>query len=252
MLEAQLHKSSVCMTLTYEDVFLPKDHSVSVEHLQQFFKRLRHFQQFRYYAVGEYGEQTLRPHYHICVFNFPQCFRGKTDLTKKWCCDTCERVKKDWGKGAIEIQPLEPAAAAYVAGYVTKKIQAMPLPKNLRPEFQRMSLRPGLGYYVMHDVAATLNQYDMSDQIDVPMNLQHGKDKMPLGRYLRGKLRIMTGREDKCPEEIMEQQREKMRPLREDSFNNSKNFKEEIIKASKGKRLNLLARTKIKSGRKSL
>lgn len=252
MLEAQLHKSNVCMTLTYEDIFLPKDNSVSVEHLQQFFKRLRHFSKFRFYAVGEYGEQTLRPHYHVCVFNFPQCFRGKTDLSKKWCCDTCERVKKDWGKGAIEIQPLSPEGAAYVAGYVTKKIEAAPLPKELRPEFQRMSLRPGLGYDVMHDVANVLNNLDMSDQIDVPMVLQHGRSKMPLGRYLRGKLRLMTGREDKCPPEILEQEREKLRPLREDSFANSKNFKTEVLKSTHGKRLNLLARTKIRKTGKSL
>jgi len=42
--------------------------------IQKFFKRLRKchgkkHKSIKYYAVGEYGGQTLRPHYHIVIFN---------------------------------------------------------------------------------------------------------------------------------------------------------------------------------------
>lgn len=204
MLEASQHESNAFVTLTYDEEHLPKDGSVSVRAMQLFIKRLRKAgYKFRYYLVGEYGDQSYRPHYHIALFGFPQCFRGQTDLRKSVCCKTCASVKRAWhNQGAIQVAFLEPASAAYIAGYVTKKIKGLgiSLPDGLAPEFQRVSLRPGLGLRVMHDVADRLLTYNLEKEIeDVPMSLQHGKVKMPLGRYLRANLRKMIGRDEKCP-----------------------------------------------------
>jgi hypothetical protein len=50
---------------------MPLDGSVHKEHLQKFLKLLRFHlngRKIRYYAVGEYGSQTFRPHYHLIIY----------------------------------------------------------------------------------------------------------------------------------------------------------------------------------------
>lgn len=257
MLEASQHASNAFVTLTYDDAHLPKNGCVSVRDMQLFIKRLRkQGHKFRYYCVGEYGDQSYRPHYHLALFGFPQCYRGQTDLRKSVCCPTCSSVKRAWqDNGAIQVAFLEPASASYIAGYVTKKIKGLgqSLPKGLTPEFQRVSLRPGLGLRVMHDVADRLLTYNLEKEIeDVPMSLQHGKFKLPLGRYLRCKLRRMIGRDEKCPPQVLEKVKAELLPLRQQAFNASSSFAEAVVQANKGKRANVLARAKIKQPRKSL
>lgn len=71
--------SAYFITLTYDDSNLqssPNGNATLVKRdLQLFFKRLRkahrrnHSRRIRYYAVGEYGGRTYRPHYHIILFN---------------------------------------------------------------------------------------------------------------------------------------------------------------------------------------
>ena len=56
------------LTLTYNDDCIPKDHKLCKPHLQKFFKRLAHYEDIKYYAIGEYGTDTFRPHYHAVVF----------------------------------------------------------------------------------------------------------------------------------------------------------------------------------------
>jgi len=71
--EAALYQDNCFITLTYNDENLPKTQTLVLEDVQKFWKRLRkHFKtkQIRYYLAGEYGELTLRPHYHACVFGF--------------------------------------------------------------------------------------------------------------------------------------------------------------------------------------
>lgn len=257
MLEASQHDSNAFVTLTYDDEHLPKDGSVSIRDMQLFIKRLRkQGYKFRYYLVGEYGDQTYRPHYHLALFGFPQCFRGQTDLRKSVCCKTCSSIKSAWqSQGAIQVAFLEPASASYIAGYVTKKIKGLgvSLPPGLSPEFQRVSLKPGLGLRVMHDVADRLLTFNLEKEIeDVPMSLQHGKYKHPLGRYLRQNLRRMIGRDATCPQAVLDKAKAELQPLRQKAFNSSSSFAEEVVNAHKGQRLNVLAKAKIKQPRKPL
>lgn len=255
MLEAAQHKSNAFVTLTYSDENLDENRSVSIRALQLFHKRHRkRGYNYRYYAVGEYGSKTLRPHYHLALFNHPQCYRGQTDLRKTVCCKVCEDIKKSWNnQGAIQVAFLEPASAAYIAGYVTKKLTASPLPKYLAPEFQRVSLRPGLGLNAMYDVASVLLQYDLEESLeDVPLSLQHGPVKFPLGRYLRQNLRKQIGRDEKCPQSVLDKAREELHPMREAAFNASTPFQKAIMEANQGKITNLLARQKLKQAKGNL
>lgn len=66
------------ITLTYNDVYCPSEGLVKAD-LQKFFKRLRERVsrvvgedvKIRFVAVGEYGGNTARPHYHAIVFGLP-------------------------------------------------------------------------------------------------------------------------------------------------------------------------------------
>lgn len=66
-----------------------------------------------------------------------------------------------------------------------------------------MSLKPGLGVGHMWDVADAVIQYGTAHlEGDVPSSLQHGKTKLPLGRYLRQQLRLRIGKEAKAPQHV--------------------------------------------------
>lgn len=75
VLELQSHESSYFLTLTYdnEHVNWTDDYmhmTLRKKDLQDFHKRLRDRLDYpiRYYASGEYGDITKRPHYHDIVF----------------------------------------------------------------------------------------------------------------------------------------------------------------------------------------
>lgn len=244
MLEATLQKDNCFATLTYDEEKLPNDLSVHPREVSLFVKRLRKGgSRFRYFAVGEYGDNTFRPHYHFALFGFPACSWGIT-RKKEYCCDICERIKRAWGNGQILLGLLEPKSMAYVAGYVTKKMTSEydPRLEGRRPEFARMSLRPGIGYNVMHEVASTLLDYDLHKTlIDVPQSLQHGKKKWPLGRYLRRSLRAMIGREKNISPEALNEIQTKMQAMREAAFNASEPLSKHILAATEGRRIQIYA-----------
>lgn len=134
---------------------------------------------------------------------------------------------------------------AYVAGYVTKKMTKKDDPRleGRHPEFARMSLRPGIGYGMLFDVASTILEHNLEVQmVDVPMVLQHGKIQYPLGRYLRRNLRKLIGRSPDTPRQALDAQKEKMRPLREAAFNDSLPFRSAILENSLGRRIQITAR----------
>lgn len=153
--------------------------------------------------------------------------------------------------GSIQLARIEPQSAAYIAGYVTKKLRAKPLPPGLHKEFTRMSLKPGLGYGATADIASILLQYDLHKTVDdVPTVLSHGTAKLPLGKYLRRHIRKQIGRDEKCPEIIMEKMATEMQDVREAAFYASESFSKAVTKAAKGKLDSIAAREKIKNTRK--
>lgn len=95
--------------------------------------------------------------------------------------------------------PLSPQSMAYVAGYVTKKLTKADDSRlqGRAPEFSRMSLRPGIGAPSMDSVATALATKAGAQLVsrlgDVPLTLMHGQQSMPLGRYLRTRLRRELG-----------------------------------------------------------
>lgn len=136
--EMKVSSSAYFLTLTYEDDKLPwsPGHFATLckEDHQMFIKRLRKAQaehssvRLRYYAVGEYGTRTGRPHYHDIMFNMVP--------------DVVKNIQAIWQKGNIMVGSVTPASIHYVTKYVINRVGDF---GDRAPPFAHMSRRPGLG-----------------------------------------------------------------------------------------------------------
>lgn len=123
--EATLWPTSSFLTMSYADEHLPRYNSLNYDHLEKFWKRLRkHLGELRYYAVGEYGDISLRPHYHACLFghDFTENSVILTETPHRTWVN--EKLTRMWGYGRVVIGQLNYQTARYTASYVTKKLRA--------------------------------------------------------------------------------------------------------------------------------
>lgn len=135
--EASLYPQNCFVTLTYADPAPPK---LDPKHLSQFFHDLRHCgEKLRWYACGEYGDKTKRPHYHALIFG-RDFLEGAIPIDVERQSYLSEFLTDKWGHGMVDLQRFNMATACYVAGYVTKKIG------NEQDEDTFQSMSRGLGY----------------------------------------------------------------------------------------------------------
>lgn len=153
MHEARFHEDAYFLTLTYSDEKIPTQLDgmgiLCPRDLQLFWKRLRKgfsHCRIKYYACGEYGDITGRPHYHAIVFGL------KLNDLVKYDDDlfTSASVDKEWGNGNVLIGSVTHESCSYVSGYIMKKLTGKVAQENYRrfgivPEFSRMSRRPAIG-----------------------------------------------------------------------------------------------------------
>lgn len=266
MLEAKLYADNSFVTLTYDEEKMPRlpdgRGMLVPKELQDWLKRLRKAystatqgRTLRFYGVGEYGDRSWRPHYHVALFNFPNCRYGHSrySAVTKNCCYACDMVRDTWGNGNVLVAELNTNTAQYIAGYVTKKMTAPDDPRleGLPPEFARMSLRPGIGAHAIPFVAETIQNFNLDGyEGDVPSTLMHGRRVLPLGRYLQRKLRKELGRDENAPLSVLQSIEAELQPLRDAAFENSRSLKEDIIKAADQAVLNMEARQAIFKSRK--
>lgn len=154
--EAQLHEENAFVTLTYNDAHLPQFASLQYSDLQKFWKRLRKkVGNLRYYAVGEYGDETNRPHYHACIFGHAFTEARTILRTTPSMLWTNELLQEAWGMGHVSVGALNFQTAQYTASYVTKKLHIHKQYVRLNPETGEliplvqprafMSLNPAIG-----------------------------------------------------------------------------------------------------------
>ena len=179
MLELQDHDSAYFVTLTYNDEHVPINYYADPEtgeafpsqtlckrDLQLFLKRVRRRfsdDKIRFFACGEYGPSTMRPHYHMILFGLhldDLRVACKTELGYQYL--ESERLSGAWtddygnSKGFVNIGNVSWETCAYVARYITKKFKGklgnFYSDHNIVPEFSQMSRRPGIarGYYDSH------------------------------------------------------------------------------------------------------
>lgn len=227
ILEAKVHEASAFVTLTYSDQNLPLNSNglpvLNPKHLQDWLKRFRKEiwpSKIRFFAVGEYGDASDRPHYHAILFGYHSCryVQSRYSKFRTNCCDQCDRVRDTWGFGNVFLGTVDSESIQYTAGYTVKKMTKEDDPRlnGRTPEFARMSTRPGLGYDALHEVAHTLMKFNLDERDDVPSSLQHGKKILPLGRYLRQNLRLMVGKEKNAPQSTIEKAQKKMQDVLDD------------------------------------
>lgn len=157
--EAQMHDENCFITFTYRDeelIYGGAEHAILYpRHLELFWKRLRkHVRKSRgisglkYFACGEYGDTTSRPHYHACLFGYD--FEDKAVYSTKNGNTLYSSATLDylWGHGDCRIGPVNFETAAYTARYIMKKRLGKTAQEyedqGIEPEFVRMSRRPGI------------------------------------------------------------------------------------------------------------
>lgn len=154
------------MTLTYGEELSSR--SLEYRDFQLFCKKARRkLGPFRFFMAGEYGEKNWRPHFHAAMFGVH--FGDRTPWRKSpagFQMYRSETLESLWTHGNSEIGDVTFESAAYIARYVCKKVtgdEAKPIREDgtpghyvdfdpvtgqwaeLRPEFCRSSLRPGVG-----------------------------------------------------------------------------------------------------------
>lgn len=230
MLESYMHEENGFLTLTYAPEHLPSDLSVNPRHLQLYLKRLRkavYPKKFRFFGVGEYGERTERPHYHLALFGIG--FSHEKEM------------KEAWDFGHILLGDFNAQSAGYVCGYVVKKMTKTDhyTEKFLRgrhPEFSRMSRCPGIAVPALDsilDVLTSPSGIDLMASGDVPYCLRHGSKILPLGRFLRSKLREMYGIKNEILEAFKKKNQIELQAMCLDFIANKKiiNYEEDLKNA---------------------
>lgn len=135
MQEYKVSRSAYFVTLTYDRKNLAKaDYQLSKRDVQLYLKRLRKndsSNRIRYYAVGEYGSDTQRPHYHILLFNTSEL-----------------HVRKSWQKGIVHVGSVTEASVSYCLKYIVQPELAL---KGKQKPFSLMSRGYGIGAHYLDD-----------------------------------------------------------------------------------------------------
>lgn len=244
MLESLVHADTAFVTLTYRDEALPPGGTLVPRHTQLWLKSLRKAAHIglRFYLVGEYGDKSGRPHYHAIIYGLPP-----------WS----DFFQKTWKHGMVHVGELTHDSAQYVAGYVVKKLTKKGDPKlnGKYPEFARMSNRPGIGALAVPAIADALTTDAGASSIirngDIPPALAIGGRSLPLGRYLRQKIRKYLGHDPKTPEIMLLQLQQEKTDLiaaeLQKPENKNKSVKAIFVDLNRQKVLNLETRMKIYS-----
>ncbi|UPW40974.1 replication initiator protein [Sigmofec virus UA08Rod_5899] len=185
LMELEYHDSAYFVTLTYNDEHVPRSYyadpetgeaqpslTLSKRDFQLFMKRLRKAfpdDKIRFFACGEYGPETFRPHYHAILYGlhlhdlvpYKQSSQGfwyytsqslqnvwstrdipEGSSVNQWSVTPLARI------GYVVVTDVTWETCAYTARYITKKLTG---PEgqfysdfNIEPPFSLMSRKPGI------------------------------------------------------------------------------------------------------------
>lgn len=205
MLEADYYDRNYFVTFTYDDAHLPAPamkldqetgevlgwysrSSLEKSAVSKFMKDLRSYLKYhynyegvRFYACGEYGDKTKRPHYHLILFNCPDMqiyefsdFRKRNNLPEGYALYNSKIVDKIWKNGYAVFAEVNFDTCAYVARYVMKKKKGKASSfyeeNGIIPEFTVCSRRPGIAYKHYQDNRDRIYEFD-----EIPLTKADGR-----------------------------------------------------------------------------
>lgn len=198
LVEGLAHSAVSLLTLTYAK--LPERGSLQPADVQRWAWRFRRALEYRggpkvrLFVVGEYGERSARPHYHVVCYGAD----ASTSIGQRSFLSV---VHDTWRHGDVHIgSDWSQEAAGYVAGYVVKghNVRGLDLLQGRHHEFSRWPTRPGLGVPGLPFLLPSiLDGRDVRAVVqadgDLPFmfNLS-GRDR-PLGSFLMAKSRLAAG-----------------------------------------------------------
>lgn len=228
----------IFVTLTYSPEEVPpswykdsngclhRSYTLKKQDLQDFNKRFRHAYdgsygdlpkiRIRFYGAGEYGEMTLRPHYHVIYFGI-----SLDDVKAVPALDAAgnvvknelghvyyrsELIEKLWNKGLVSLSDVSWATCAYVARYVTKKWSSGYSKDDsykffgVEKEFSLMSRMPGIGSEYFEDWENS-HDLEMIELSSMSLSDQEGSKKIKVPKYFLRKYK------DSPSEEVREMYR---------------------------------------------
>lgn len=176
--------SAYFVTLTYDDDCLPLNKlglpTFCKEDVQKFFKRMR--KKFtnleypiKYLLTSEYGDNFLRPHYHMVLFNYPN-INDPLQVQNE--------ISSLWQKGFVSVAAYSAASARYVLKYLAKEKQ---ISNDYACEtdipFLLSSRRPAVGANYINNTNIARNLANKK----LTYNIQNFSYKLP--KYYTNKLR---------------------------------------------------------------
>ncbi len=168
LLEQSQHSESAFVTLTYADDYLPLIFdegreiwmpTLAKSHVQKFIRSVRKKLTLiglplRYFAAGEYGRKSDRPHYHLILFGIGPAWNSY--------------FEESWNKGFVSSYEATARSMAYVAKYCLKGGNdpelrlpeygeySLEVPRTTTPPFRLTSRRPAIGTSFTKHIATSL------------------------------------------------------------------------------------------------
>lgn len=171
--------SSFFVTLTYDTEHVPltkagymtldpQDVTLWLKRLRKLHDKKKQPGKIKYFYVGEYGGKTMRPHYHIIIFNANR-----------------EDIEATWTYGKPFYGTVTGASIGYSLKYICKDGK-IPMHKNddRLPEFGRMS--KGLGAAYLTDQVKSWHG-DKNNLLDRSVCTIDGK-KVPMPKYYKSRI----------------------------------------------------------------
>ena len=175
------------VTLTYDNEHLPSSENysggeLSKPDLKLFLRRLNrnynyryaednkklNLQPLKYFAVGEYGSQTNRAHYHLLLLNtYPEYRDIEKIIKRSWQLSDPEQIKVDLvgTKGTLDNQSNSntagelAASIRYTLKYILKN-HGKGTDLHKQSEFTLKTMRPAIGTSYLSEFAKRLRKYN--------------------------------------------------------------------------------------------
>lgn len=245
MQELKASESAYFITLTYDEKHAPTDMfgnlNLSKRDLQNFIKRLRkahtkrgttvEFQEInngittteitrlvgdksiKYFAVGEYGSKTHRPHYHIILFNARiELIQDAWGITDRHGITTEHLGQVNYGdtRGVCE------AAIGYCFKYLQKQNRRFWQGELREREFSTVSKGVGISY--LTEATADWHAADVQNRMHLTLN--DGK-KISMPRYYKDKI-FFDGERSKAAKTMIEKLMKELSKETEKEYKNRK------------------------------